>query len=187
MDGKIHVMYSEEQIDARIRELGAAVSADLNGEPVHLVCVLKGASFFACELAKRMTVPVYMDFMCVSSYGNDTQSSGEVRIVKDLDDSVEGQHVLIAEDIIDSGNTLRFFAGRVSETRGGGCEDLCAFKQTRPKGDRGAGRLYRLCHTGCVRGGLWSGLRADVPQPSVYRSFGYINIPEGGPEIEEEF
>ncbi|MCC8080698.1 MAG: hypoxanthine phosphoribosyltransferase [Lachnospiraceae bacterium] len=125
MDGKIHVMYSEEQIDARIRELGAAVSADLNGEPVHLVCVLKGASFFACELAKRMTVPVYMDFMCVSSYGNNTRSSGEVRIVKDLDDSVEGQHVLIAEDIIDSGNTLHFLLEEFQK-RGAADVRICA-------------------------------------------------------------
>ncbi|MCD7922682.1 MAG: hypoxanthine phosphoribosyltransferase [Clostridiales bacterium] len=125
MDGKIHVMYSEEQIDARIRELGAAVSADLNGEPVHLVCVLKGASFFACELAKRMTVPVYMDFMCVSSYGNDTRSSGEVRIVKDLDDSVEGKHVLIAEDIIDSGNTLHFLLEEFQK-RGAADVRICA-------------------------------------------------------------
>lgn len=125
MNEKIRMMYSEAQVDARIRELGAAISADLDGEEVHLVCVLKGASFFACELAKRMTVPVYMDFMCVSSYGNGTRSSGEVRIVKDLDTSVEGKHVLIAEDIIDSGNTLHFL---LEEFRKRGAADvkICA-------------------------------------------------------------
>ncbi len=105
---KIEVMYSEEQVDARILELGAQISEDLDGEPVKLVCILKGASFFACELAKRLTVPVYMDFMYVSSYGNGTESSGNVRITKDLDASIEGENVLIVEDIIDSGRTLDF-------------------------------------------------------------------------------
>ncbi|MCC8028412.1 MAG: hypoxanthine phosphoribosyltransferase [Lachnospiraceae bacterium] len=125
MSENIHVLYSEEQVNARIRELGAAVSAALNGEPVHLICILKGASFFACELAKRITVPVYMDFMCVSSYGNGTESSGEVRIVKDLDAPVEGEHVLIAEDIIDSGNTLHFLLDEFQK-RGAADVRICA-------------------------------------------------------------
>lgn len=107
---KIEVMYSEEEVNARIRELGAQISADLKGEPVKLVCVLKGASFFACELAKRLTVPVYMDFMYVSSYGNGTESSGNVRITKDLDAPIEGENVLIVEDIIDSGHTLHYLS-----------------------------------------------------------------------------
>ncbi|MCC8151782.1 MAG: hypoxanthine phosphoribosyltransferase [Lachnospiraceae bacterium] len=103
---KISVMYSEEQVDERIRELAAQINEDLNGEAVKLVCILKGASFFACELAKRLTVPVYMDFMYVSSYGNGTESSGNVRITKDLESPIEGENVLIVEDIIDSGRTL---------------------------------------------------------------------------------
>ncbi|MCD8046360.1 MAG: hypoxanthine phosphoribosyltransferase [Clostridiales bacterium] len=107
---KIKVMYSEEEVNARIRELGAQISADLKGEPVKLVCVLKGASFFACELAKRLTVPVYMDFMYVSSYGNGTESSENVRITKDLDAPIEGENVLIVEDIIDSGHTLHYLS-----------------------------------------------------------------------------
>lgn len=108
MSEKIHVMYTEEQVDNKIRELGEQISADLNGEPVKLVCILKGASFFACELAKRITAPVYMDFMYVSSYGDGTESSGAVKITKDLESSVEGENVLVVEDIIDSGRTLSF-------------------------------------------------------------------------------
>lgn len=108
MSEKIHAMYTEEQIDSKIRELGQQISEDLKGEPVKLVCILKGASFFACELAKRITVPVYMDFMYVSSYGDSTESSGIVKITKDLESSIEGENVLIVEDIIDSGRTLSF-------------------------------------------------------------------------------
>lgn len=108
MSEKIHVMYTEEQVDNKIRELGERISADLNGEPVKLVCILKGASFFACELAKRITAPVYMDFMYVSSYGDGTESSGVVKITRDLESSIEGENVLVVEDIIDSGRTLSF-------------------------------------------------------------------------------
>ncbi|MCD8366078.1 MAG: hypoxanthine phosphoribosyltransferase [Clostridiales bacterium] len=103
-------MFSEKEVDERIRELGVQISKDLHGEPVKLVCILKGASFFACELAKRLTVPVYMDFMYVSSYGNGTESSGDVRITKDLESSVEGENILIVEDIIDSGRTLHYLS-----------------------------------------------------------------------------
>ncbi len=121
---KIEVMYSEEQVDARILELGTQISEDLKGEPVKLVCILKGASFFACELAKRLTVPVYMDFMYVSSYGNGTESSGNVRITKDLDAPIEGENVLIVEDIIDSGRTLDFLT-REFKKRGAAKVMIC--------------------------------------------------------------
>ena len=102
----IKVLISEEEVDARIREIGEQISRDYAGKQVHLVCVLKGGSFFLCELAKRITVPVSLDFMSVSSYGSGTMSSGVVKIVKDLDEPIQGQNVLIVEDIIDSGNTL---------------------------------------------------------------------------------
>ena len=108
MKDKISVLLSEEEVDRRIRELGEAVSRDYAGKSVHLICVLKGGAFFACELAKRITVPVSLDFMSVSSYGDDTSSSGVVRIVKDLDETIEGKDVLIVEDIIDSGRTLYY-------------------------------------------------------------------------------
>lgn len=104
----IRVLVSEKEVDERIEELGRQISEDYAGKQVHLICILKGGVFFMCELAKRITIPVSMDFMCVSSYGDDTRSSGVVRIAKDLDESIEGKEVLIVEDIIDSGRTLYY-------------------------------------------------------------------------------
>lgn len=106
MGDKIRVMYSEEEVDKRIRELGEEISKRYEGKTLHMICVLKGGVFFMCELAKRITVPVTMDFMSVSSYGSGTKSSGIVKIVKDLDQTIEGKDVLVVEDIIDSGRTL---------------------------------------------------------------------------------
>ena len=108
MGDKIRVMYSEEEVDKRIRELGEQISKRYEGKTVHMICVLKGGVFFMCELAKRITVPVTLDFMSVSSYGDDTKSSGVVKIVKDLDQPLIGKDVLIVEDIIDSGRTLSY-------------------------------------------------------------------------------
>ena len=108
MAEKIKVLLSEEEVDSKIKEIGEQISKDYEGRQVHLVCVLKGGSFFMCELAKRITVPVSLDFMSVSSYGGDTKSSGVVRIVKDLDEPLQGKHVLVVEDIVDSGRTLSY-------------------------------------------------------------------------------
>ena len=108
MSESIRMMLPEEELDKRIRELGAQISEDYAGDSVFLVCILKGAAFFATELAKRITVPVTIDFMSTSSYGSGTVSTGEVKILKDLDLGVEGRNVIIVEDIIDSGHTLNF-------------------------------------------------------------------------------
>ena len=108
MSETIRVLLSEEEVDKRIAEIAAKISEDYNGEQVHMICVLKGGVFFTCELAKRLTIPVSMDFMSVSSYGADTKSSGVVKIIKDLDESIEGKNVLVIEDIIDSGRTLSY-------------------------------------------------------------------------------
>lgn len=108
MAEKISVLISEKDLTERIREIGAQISKDYEGKEVHLVCVLRGGSFFTCELAKCITVPVTLDFMQVSSYGGDTKSSGVVKIVKDLDDSINGRNVIIIEDVVDSGRTLSY-------------------------------------------------------------------------------
>ena len=113
----INVLISEEDVDKRIKEIGEQISKDYEGKEVHLVCVLRGGSFFMCELAKRITVPVSLDFMSVSSYGNDTKSSGAVKIVKDLDDSIHGKDVLVVEDIIDSGRTLSYLLEMLSDRK----------------------------------------------------------------------
>lgn len=111
MSEEVKVLLSEEEVKIRIKEIGAQISKDYEGKMVHLICVLKGGVFFMCDLAKSVTVPVSFDFMSVSSYGNGTDSSGIVKIVKDLDDSIEGKEVLIVEDIIDSGRTLNYLIG----------------------------------------------------------------------------
>ena len=108
MSEHIRVLLSEEEVDARIQAIGEQISRDYAGKQVHLICVLKGGSFFLCELAKRITVPVSLDFMAVSSYGSGTQSGGVVKIIKDLDDPVKDKDVIVVEDIVDSGRTLSY-------------------------------------------------------------------------------
>lgn len=102
------ILYSEEQIQAKVKELGEKLSQDFNGRNPLVICVLKGAFIFMSDLVKTITVPLEIDFMAVSSYGQSTKSSGVVKIIKDLDVSVEGRDVLIVEDIIDSGLTLSY-------------------------------------------------------------------------------
>lgn len=108
MSEHIRVLLTEEEVDDRIQSIGDQINKDYAGKEVHLICVLKGGSFFMCELAKRITVPVSLDFMSVSSYGSATKSSGVVKIVKDLDETVKGKHVIVVEDIVDSGRTLSY-------------------------------------------------------------------------------
>lgn len=106
MSERVRILIEEDVIDRKIEEIGKRISEDYRGRQVHLICILKGGAFFMCELAKRIAVPVSMDFMAVSSYGAGTVSSGELKIKKELDEPIEGKNVLIVEDIIDSGNTL---------------------------------------------------------------------------------
>lgn len=111
----INQYLTEEQVTARIKELGAQISKEYEGKSVHLVCVLKGGSYFACELSKRITVPVSIDFMSCSSYGSGTNSSGVVRIVKDLDEPIEGKDVIVVEDIVDTGRTLSYLLSMLGD------------------------------------------------------------------------
>lgn len=102
------VLYSEEQIQGKIKELGDLLSTDYEGKNPLVICVLKGAFIFMADLVKQIRVPLEIDFMAVSSYGQSTKSSGVVKIIKDLDVPVEGRHIVIVEDIIDSGLTLSY-------------------------------------------------------------------------------
>ncbi|MDE6926049.1 MAG: hypoxanthine phosphoribosyltransferase [Acetatifactor sp.] len=124
MSEHVKVLLSEEMVDARIQAIGEQISRDYAGKQVHLICVLKGGSFFMCELAKRITVPVSLDFMSVSSYGSDTKSSGVVKIVKDLDESLKDKHVIVVEDIVDSGRTLSYLLEMLQD-RGPASLRLC--------------------------------------------------------------
>ena len=114
---KISVLIPEEEIEKRTRELAEEISRDYEGKTLHVICVLKGGVFFMTHLAKRLTVPVTMDFMSVSSYGDNTKTSGIVKIVKDLDQSLEGKEVLIIEDIVDSGRTLAYLLGLLRDRK----------------------------------------------------------------------
>lgn len=102
------VLLSEEQIQAKVRELGRRITSDYAGKEVVLVGILKGAVLFLADLARAIDLPLSLDFMSVSSYGHSTKSSGIVRIIKDLDESIEGKHVIIVEDIVDTGLTLNY-------------------------------------------------------------------------------
>ncbi len=121
----ISVLISEEELNKRIRNLGEEISADYAGKEIHLIGILKGSVIFMAELAKRITVPVTFDFMSVSSYGDDTVSSGIVKIIKDLDDSISGRDVLIVEDIVDTGRTLEYLMSML-RTRDPKSLKLCA-------------------------------------------------------------
>lgn len=117
MAEKIGVLISEEEVDKRISEMAEKINKEYEGKVVHLIGVLRGSVFFMCELAKKLTVSVTMDFMSVSSYGNGTASSGVVKLIKDLDDSIEGKNVILVEDIMDSGRTLSYLVTILKERK----------------------------------------------------------------------
>ena len=117
MAEKIGVLISEDKVAEKIQEMADTINKDYAGKSVHIIGVLKGSIFFMCELAKRIEVPVTMDFMSVTSYGNDTKSSGVVRLIKDLDESIEGRNVILVEDIMDSGRTLSYLVKILKERK----------------------------------------------------------------------
>ena len=117
MAEKIGVLISEGKAAEKIQEMADTINKDYAGKSVHIIGVLKGSIFFMCELAKRIEVPVTMDFMSVTSYGNDTKSSGVVRLIKDLDESIEGRNVILVEDIMDSGRTLSYLVKILKERK----------------------------------------------------------------------
>ena len=147
MADKIRVLIPEEEVNKRISEVAAQISKDYEGRDIHLICILKGGVFFTCELAKRITVPVSLDFMSVSSYGAGTVSSGVVRIIKDLDEPLDGKDVLIVEDIIDSGSCLLYTSDAADDG-----ESV----------ERGGGSVHLLYHSGRICSGIRSGLRPEI-------------------------
>ena len=108
MSDKIKVLLTEEEVSKKLDEMAAVINRDYAGKCVHLVGILIGSVFFTCELEKYITVPVTLDFMSVSSYGNGSVSTGRVKILKDTDEPIEGRDIIVVEDIVDSGNTLSF-------------------------------------------------------------------------------
>lgn len=124
MKETIRTLITEEEVSRRIDEVAAQINKDYEGKCIHLVCILKGSVFFTAELAKRLTIPVTMDFMSCSSYGSGTVSKGIVKLNKDLDEPIEGRDVLLIEDIIDSGNTLAYLM-KLLQARKPGSLNLC--------------------------------------------------------------
>ena len=108
LDDIAHILITEEQLRQRTRELGGQISRDYDGKDLHLICVLKGGATFLVDLMRQISIPHSIDFMATSSYGSATESSGVVRILKDLDAPIEGRNVLIVDDIIDSGLTIAY-------------------------------------------------------------------------------
>lgn len=128
------VLFTEEQIQQKIKELGAQISADYAGKELLLVCILKGGLMFMADLAKEISVPTAYDFISISSYGKATKSSGVVRILKDLDADIAGKHVLIVEDIIDTGLTLSYLIGNLKSRHPASLE-ICTLLD-KPEGRR---------------------------------------------------
>ncbi|MDY5987934.1 hypoxanthine phosphoribosyltransferase [Sporofaciens sp. SGI.106] len=174
MSETIRVLVPEEKVAERIRELGAQISRDYEGRQIHMICVLKGGAWFMCELGKRITVPVTMDFMSVSSYGDGTKSSGVVKIVKDLDESLDGKDVLIVEDIIDSGRTLSYLL-KVLKDRNPKSIRLCTLLD---KPDRRVVKDVNVDYLGFdIPDEFVVGYGLDYAQK--YRNLPYIGVVEG--------
>ena len=173
MADRIRVLLTEEEVDRRINEMAAEISEEYEGRQIHLICILKGGVFFTCELAKRLTVPVSLDFMSVSSYGAGTESSGVVRILKDLDEPLAGKDVLIVEDIIDSGRTLAYLI-EVLKQRGPKSIRLCTLLDKPERRVKKQVKVDYTCFT--ITDEFVVGYGLDYDQK--YRNLPYIGVVE---------
>ena len=181
MADKIRVLLTEEEVDKRINEVAEQINTDYAGKRVHLICILKGGVFFTCELAKRLNMPVSMDFMSVSSYGAGTVSSGVVRIIKDLDEPLEGKNVLIVEDIIDSGRTLAYLI-EVLKQRGPKDIHLCTLLDKPERRVKKQVKVDYTCFT--IPDEFVVGYGLDYDQK--YRNLPYIGVVEQDQEETQE-
>ncbi len=163
------VLIPRDELAARVGELAGQISADYQGKELLLVGVLRGAVFFMADLARRLTVPCSLDFMAVSSYGSATDSSGVVRILKDLDTDIQDRHVLIVEDIIDSGLTLNYLMKSLSARHPASLE-VCALL-TKPVASAypPALQVRRVRDPRRVRRGLRIGPRRALPHARLHR------------------
>jgi hypoxanthine phosphoribosyltransferase len=170
LPGLERILFTEEQIDQRIREVGAEISRHYQGKVVKLVGVLKGSVFFLTALARHIEVPVKIDFLGISSFSNKNGAPGVVRIAKDLDDSIEGEDVLLVEDIVDTGFTLRYLlqtlAGRAPNSLA-----VCTFL------DRNSRRIVQVpvdyrCFE--IPDRFVVGFGLDYNQ--LYRNLGYVAV-----------
>ena len=163
------MLVSAEELQRRVAELGEQISRDYAGRALLLVGVLKGAVFFLSDLMRFIDIPVEVDFMAVASYGSATDSSGVVRILKDLDAAIEGRDVLIVEDIVDPGLTLQYLMRNLGSRNPSTLEVCALLDQARAAQGRAAGAVRRLRDRRQVRRRLRPRLRRAPPQPSVRR------------------
>ena len=177
MADKIRVLLGEEEVNKRINEVAEQINKDYAGKDIHLICILKGGVFFTCELAKRLTVPVSMDFMSVSSDGAGTVSSGVVKIIKDLDEPLEGKDVLIVEDIIDSGRTLAYLI-EILKQRGPKSIHLCTLLDKPERRVKKQVHVDYTCFT--IPDEFVVGYGLDYDQK--YRNLPYIGVVESAQE-----
>ena len=167
-DPTLRVLIPSEKIQARIKELGEQISRDYPEGRLHMIAILKGAAFFLADLTRAMKRDVYIDFMGISSYGKGKTSSGEVKVTKDLDISLEGAEVLIVEDIVDSGITLNYLMHVLDQRQAAFHPHRGAAGQARAPLAAGARELRGIPDSGPVRGGIRPGFRREVPQPGRY-------------------
>src|SRR5213080_266915 len=160
------VLIEPDALSARVAELGAEISADYAGRDLLLIGVLKGAVFFMADLMRKLTIPCEVDFMAISSYGASTDSSGVVRILKDLDINIEGRHVLVVEDIIDSGLTLSYLVRNLS-ARARVARGLRTSDEAGAARDRCPRALHRVRDPESLRDRLRTRLRRALPQSPV--------------------
>ena len=173
------VLISEEQLSKRIREMAAEITRDYAGKNPTMICILKGAVMFYSDLLRYIPIPLTMDFMAVSSYGNKTKSSGEVEIRKDLSTSIEGKHVIIVEDIVDSGFTLSYLT-RMLSSRGAASVKLCTLLDKPAR--RAPGITLKSDYSGFVVGDEFVvGYGLDYAE--YYRNLPYIGVLK--PEVYE--
>ena len=180
MKEKVEVLISEEEISKRILEIAGRINVDYKGKDLILICVLKGGVMFMCDLAKRLDLNVRLDFMSVSSYGAETTSSGVVKIIKDLDDSIAGKDVLVVEDIIDSGNTLSYLLD-ILEKRGPKSIRLCTLLDKPSRREKDVTVDY-VCFE--IEDKFVVGYGLDYDQR--YRNLPYIGVMELSDQIVEK-
>ncbi len=174
IDNRFSVMIPREEVEKRIKELGAEISRDYAGKEIHMICVLKGGVYFMTLLSREISedIPVSLDFMSVSSYGNEMKSTGIVKIVKDLDEPLQGKHVLVIEDIIDSGRTLHYLLGILKDRQPASLK-LCTLLD---KPDRRE-REVKVDYTGFVIEDKFV-LGCGMDYQQQYRNLPYIAVVE---------
>lgn len=173
----LEVLYSEEQLRQRVAELGAQITEDFKGKDLVLACVLRGSYIFMADLSRQVKLPCTIDFMAVSSYGKGTSSSGQVNIIKDLSDPIEGKDLLIVEDILDSGNTL-YYLREVLSARHPASISICTLLD---KPDRRKKNIFADYSGFLVPDAFVVGYGLDYAEK--YRNLPYIGILK--PEVYE--